>query len=126
MTSQVVKNHLPMQETQVRSLGWEDPLQKEMATHSSILAWEIPRTEELGGLLCMGSQRVGHDLATKQQVCYTFFHMGFDPSSSLSGFLGHFSKFLFMFFLFFLSHLSLYLSTHFHRFTSLEVKLDVK
>ena len=50
-----------------------------------------------------------------------FFHMGFDPSSSLSGFLGHFSKFLFMFFLFFLSHLSLYLSTHFHRFTSLSI-----
>ena len=66
MEEKPIKNHLPMQETQVRSLGWEDPLQKEMATHSSILAWEIPRTEELGGLLCMGSQRVGHDLATKQ------------------------------------------------------------
>ena len=48
-------------ETQVLSLGWEDPLEKEMATHSSILAWEIPRMEELGRLQSMGSQRVGHD-----------------------------------------------------------------
>ena len=54
--------HLPaMQETQVRSLGWEDPLEKEMAAHSSILAWRIPRMEEPGGLQSMGSQRVGHD-----------------------------------------------------------------
>ena len=49
--------HLPaMNETQVRSLGWEDPLEKEMATHSSILAWEIPRTEEPGWLQSMGLQ----------------------------------------------------------------------
>ena len=47
---QLVKNLPAMQETQVRSLGWEDPLEKEMATHSSILAWKIPRTEEPGGL----------------------------------------------------------------------------
>ena len=54
--------HLPaMQETCVRSLGWEDPLEKEMATHSSILAWRIPWTEEPGGLQFTGSQRVGHD-----------------------------------------------------------------
>ena len=45
----------------VRSLGWEYPLEKEMATHSSILAWEIPWTEKSGGLESMGSQRVGHD-----------------------------------------------------------------
>ena len=49
------------QETWVRPLGWEDPLQKEMATHSSILAWRILWTEEPGGLLSMGSQRAGHD-----------------------------------------------------------------
>ena len=49
------------QETQVRSLGWEDPLEKETATHSSILAWKISWTEEPGGLQSMGSQRVGHD-----------------------------------------------------------------
>ena len=54
-----------MQETQVPSLGWEDPLEKEMATHSTILAWEIPWTEELGGLQSMGSQRVKHNLATE-------------------------------------------------------------
>ena len=54
--------HLPeMQETQVQSLGQEDPLEKEMATHSSTLAWKIPWTEEAGRLQSMGSQRVGHD-----------------------------------------------------------------
>ena len=59
--AQMVK-HLPaMQETSVRSLGQEDPLEKAMATHSSTLAWEIPRTEEPGRLQYMGSQRVGHD-----------------------------------------------------------------
>ena len=47
-------------------MGWEDPLEKEMATHSSILAWRVPWTEEPGRLQSMGSQRVGHDLGTKQ------------------------------------------------------------
>ena len=50
-----------MRGTWVRSLGWEDPLEKEMATRSSILAWRIPWTEEPGALQSMGSQRVGHD-----------------------------------------------------------------
>ena len=50
-----------MQETRVQSLGWEDILEKGMATHSSILAWRIPWTEEPGGLQSMGSQKVGHD-----------------------------------------------------------------
>ena len=49
------------QETWVRSLGWEDPLEEEMATHSSILGWEIPGTEEPGGLQSVGLQRVGYD-----------------------------------------------------------------
>ena len=54
--------HLPvMQETWVQSLGWEDPLEKEMATHSSILAWSIPWTEEPGRLQSTRLQRVGHD-----------------------------------------------------------------
>ena len=54
--------HLPaMEETWVQSLGWDDPLEKEMATHSSTLAWRIPWTEESGGLQSMGWQRVGHD-----------------------------------------------------------------
>ena len=57
----VVKNLLAMQETWVRSLGREDPLEKEMATHSSILAWRIPGTAEPGGLPSMGLHRVGHD-----------------------------------------------------------------
>ena len=56
----VVKNLPAMQETQVRSLGREDPLEEERATHSSILAWEIPWTEEPGRLQSMWSQRVGH------------------------------------------------------------------
>ena len=60
----MVKNLPAMQETWVQSLGQEDPLKEEMATHSSVLAWEIPWTEEPGGLQPMGLQRVGHDLAT--------------------------------------------------------------
>ena len=55
----------PMQETQAWSLGQEDPLEEEMAANSSLLAWRTPWTEEPGGLQSMGSQRVGHDLATK-------------------------------------------------------------
>ena len=57
----VVKNLPAMQEPQVQSLGWEDPLEEGMTTHCSILVWKIPRTEELGGLQSIGSQRVGHD-----------------------------------------------------------------
>ena len=57
----MVKNLPAMQETQVQSLGWEDPLEKGMATHSSILAWRIQWTEELGGLQSIGSQRVRHN-----------------------------------------------------------------
>ena len=56
-----------IQETWLQSLGQEDLLEQEMATHPSILARRIPWTKELGGLQSMGSQRVGHDLATKQQ-----------------------------------------------------------
>ena len=59
--AQWVKNQPATQETRVGSLGQEDPLEKEVATHCSILAWEIPWTEESGGLHPMGSQRVGHD-----------------------------------------------------------------
>ena len=59
--AQTVKRLPAMWETRVQSLGREDLLEKEMATHSNILAWEIPWTEELGWLLSVGSQRVGHD-----------------------------------------------------------------
>ena len=59
--AQTVKRLSTMWETRVRALGWEDRLEKEMAAHSSILAWKIPWTEEPGRLLSMGSQRVGHD-----------------------------------------------------------------
>ena len=63
MVAQMAENlpALQIQETHVRSLGWEDPLKEEMATHSSILAWRIPWTEKPGGLQSMRSQRVGHD-----------------------------------------------------------------
>ena len=59
------------QDTRVWSLGWEDPLEKGMATHSSILAWRIPWTEKPGGLQSMGLQRVGHDLATEQECTHS-------------------------------------------------------
>ena len=62
--AQAIKNLSAMQNIWVQSLGWEDPLEKEMATHSSILAWRIPWTEEPGGLQSIGSQRVGHDWVT--------------------------------------------------------------
>ena len=61
LVPQLVKNLPAVQETGVRSLGREDPLEKEMATHSSILAWKISWMEEPGGLQSMGSQRVGHN-----------------------------------------------------------------
>ena len=57
----MVRNLPAMWETRVQSLGWEDPLKKEMVTFSSIVAWRIPWTEEPGGLQSMGLQRVGHD-----------------------------------------------------------------
>ena len=62
--AQRLKRLQAMRETWVRSLGREDPLEKEMTTYSSILAWRIPWTEEPGGLQSMGSQRVGHDWET--------------------------------------------------------------
>ena len=61
MVAQTVKRLSTMRETQVRSLGWEDPLEKKMAIHSRTIAWKIPWTEEPGRLQPMGSQRVGHD-----------------------------------------------------------------
>ena len=64
LVAQTVKNLPAVWETQVRFLGQEDPLEKEMATHSSIPAWRIPWTEEAGGLQSMGLQRVKHDWAT--------------------------------------------------------------
>ena len=71
-----------MQETRIRSLGGEDPLEKEMATHSSILAWKTPRTEEPGRPRSIGLYRVGHDLATKQQQQISF-HRPFFQSMNI-------------------------------------------
>ena len=77
------------QEMQVRSLGWEDPLEKEMSTHSSILAWKIPGTEEPGGLYPRDLKKYGHKSATKQNnhimiidnfVCYKFSHEGWNSN----------------------------------------------
>ena len=64
--AQTINNLRAMQEIQVQSLGGEDPLEKKMATHSSILAWEIPRKEELVGYGPWGHKRLGHELLTKQ------------------------------------------------------------
>ena len=61
MVAQMVKNLPALWETWVQSMSWEDPLEKELATHSSILAWRIPWTEEPGGLQSMGLQRVGQE-----------------------------------------------------------------
>ena len=61
LVAQTAKRLPTMRETRVQALGWEDPLEKEMAIHSSTVAWKIPWTEELGRLQSMGLQRVGHD-----------------------------------------------------------------
>jgi len=61
LVDQMVKRLSTMRETRVRALGWEDPLEKEMAIHSRTIAWKIPWTEEPGRLQSLGSQRVGHD-----------------------------------------------------------------
>ena len=72
--AQTVKHLSTVRETQVQTLGWEDPLEKEMATHSSTIAWKIPWTEEPGRLQSIGSQRVGHD--------FTFTFTGFVLSTA--------------------------------------------
>ena len=71
LVAQTVKRLPAVRETRVRSLGREDPLEKEMATHSSILAWRIPWMEEPGRLQSTGSQRIGHDWATSLSFPYT-------------------------------------------------------
>ena len=69
-----------MQETEVQSLSWEDPLEKGPGTHSSILVWEIPWTEEPGRLQSMEFQRIGQDLVTKQQGYHLWRNSYSDPS----------------------------------------------
>ena len=68
-----------MQETQIQTLGWEDLLEKGMATHSSILAWQIPWTEEPGELQSIASQKSGHDFLTKQQQPLSVLFPPFPP-----------------------------------------------
>ena len=77
LMAQTVKRLSTMWETRVRSLGREDPLEKEMAIHSSTIAWKIPWTEEPGRLQSMGSQRVGHDWATSLTHLLTYEMMGY-------------------------------------------------
>ena len=81
LVAQMVKRLPTMLEIQVQSLGWEDPLEEEMATHSSTLAWKIPWTEEPGRLQSMGSQRVGHDWATSLHLALSKGRV-FDPLTS--------------------------------------------
>ena len=71
LVAQTVKHLSTMWETRVWALGWEDPLDKEMATHSSTIAWKIPWTEEPGRIQSMGSQKVGHDWATSLSYTHT-------------------------------------------------------
>ena len=73
LVAQVVKRLPALQETRVRSLGWKDPLEKEMATHSSILAWRIPWTEEPGRLQSVGSQRGGHNWTTSLSLIWSIY-----------------------------------------------------
>ena len=75
--AQTAKSLPAVQETQVPSLGREDPLEKEIATHSGFLAWKIPWMEEPGGLQSMGSQRVGHDRATSTCTYLHYLHYYF-------------------------------------------------
>ena len=72
LVAQTVKRLSTMWGTRVRSLGWEDPLEKKMAIHSSTIAWKIPWTEDPGRLQSMGSQRVGHDWATSHSFIHQF------------------------------------------------------
>ena len=84
LVAQMVKNLLAMQETWVRSLGWEDPLEKGMATHFSIFVWRIPWTEEPGRLQSMGSQRAGHDWATNAFTPLSFFSTTYPFNQKMS------------------------------------------
>ena len=68
----MVKNPCAKQKTHIQSLGWDDPLEKEMATHPRILAWRIPWTGQPGGLQSMGLPRVGQDLATNQSTNFIY------------------------------------------------------
>ena len=81
--AQQVKNLLAMQEMWVQSLGQEDALEEGLATHSSILAWRIPRAEDTGGLQCTGSQRVRHDRATKHACTHAIMAWYFWPPVSI-------------------------------------------
>ena len=74
----MVKNLPAVQETCIQSLGWEDPLEKRMAAHSSIVAWRIPWTEEPGKLQSMGSQRIRHDWATNTFTLNIFVQLLFN------------------------------------------------
>ena len=88
LVAQTVKNLPAMRQTWVGSLGWEDPLDKGPASHSSILAWRIPWTEEPGSLQSMGFQRVRHDWATFHfhHVCYQYIYIFFVRFFSLIGY----------------------------------------
>ena len=103
LVAQTVKRLSTMRETQVWSLGWEDPLEKEMAIHSSSIAWKIPWTEELGRLQSMGLERVGHDWATSIHLTSPLYaephyikyqnFSGWSASGGLGGLLGKPSSF---------------------------------
>ena len=84
LVAQTAKNLTAMQETQIQSLGWEDPLEKGMATHFNILAWRIPWTEEPSGLQSMGLQRVGYNWGTTTTYGYLILYVSFVEKVILS------------------------------------------
>ena len=90
LVAQMIKNLPAMQETQVQSLGWKDPLEKGMTTHSSILAWRIPWTEEPSGLQSMGLQRVGHNWVTN--TCFLVFPISANDMAVHSCYLNKFKS----------------------------------
>ena len=89
--AQTVKHLSTMRETRVRSLGWKDPLEKEMAIHSRTIAWKIPWTEEPGRLQPMGSQRVGHDWATSLHLEKSTIQFWFCSHILCLAFISHWS-----------------------------------
>ena len=119
LIAQMVKNLPAVWETWVQCLGQKDSLEKGIATHSSILAWEIPWTEESGGLQSMGLKRVGHDIMTKQQQNESFISVTIFFNFPFGSFLSLYWNFLFdkcnnHIFLYFFKHGVLQLSEHFY------------
>ena len=113
LVAQMVKHMPAMQETWVQSLGWEDPLEKEMATHSSTLAWKIPWTEEPGRLQSMGLQTVRHNWVTSFHYVELIYSRGIAHERKRDSFYSAILVILQIFFFYFLFFLNLILFLNF-------------